>query len=82
YLAVGSPILAFGDTEGDAAEIIRACRAGSVFDWDEMESSRMKLLEWYNDYKKEALPKAKEVRTFSRKELTSKLDLLLRNYIS
>ena len=75
YIATGRPIIALGDPQGDAAQIIREAGAGEVFAHEsnvEMERFLMKMLNHKND---ERLEEADS--PFERKTLTKKLATLL-----
>jgi hypothetical protein len=72
------PILAFGPRAADMAQIITSTNTGSYFEYTEYDSLKIKLLEYFNDYKQHKL-KSRPIglKQYNRKALTEKLSDLL-----
>ncbi len=78
YLASGRPIVCIGPPDGDAAEIIRQTKCGSVFDFSETESLKQEILRLFNEFSSgKEITKCKDVQQFERKNLTSKMAVVL-----
>jgi len=76
YLASRKPILAYGPTRGDAAQILHQARAGRMFEYDNVEDSARYLLELYEKWKKGESGveiDEKYIINFTRRNLTRKL---------
>lgn len=74
YMATGRPIIALGDPQGDAAGILIAAKAGSVFRHDDRDSIERYLLEFDPSMTN---PNPSANRQYSRKLLTQNLSELL-----
>jgi glycosyltransferase involved in cell wall biosynthesis len=71
YLASGRPIICIGPPDGDAAEIIRQTKSGSVFDFTETKSLKKEILRLFDNFSSGSeTTKSKEVQQFERKNLT------------
>jgi len=75
YLAAGKPIIMLGPTGGDAAEIIRECKAGSSFDRQNQKALVLYLEELWSRFQQgETLYGDKTaVRSYSREEQAKKV---------
>ncbi|MBE0651812.1 MAG: glycosyltransferase family 4 protein [Bacteroidales bacterium] len=74
YLASGRPIICIGPPDGDAAEVIRLTKSGSVFDFDETENLKTEILRLFDEFSSgKVTPRNKDVQQFERKNLTSKM---------
>jgi hypothetical protein len=82
YLASRKPILALGDSQGDAARIIGESGAGVVLEWDDKENIRSRLNSLYDLFRqgKMQLTRAEKIRKYQRQELTRQLIDVLDNY--
>ncbi|WP_226388938.1 glycosyltransferase family 4 protein [Penaeicola halotolerans] len=80
YAASGRFILALGDPEGDAAQIIHQYRIGKVFAHDQIEALRDFLLTVIND-KSSLRVKSDQVMAYERKNLTHQLAKILDQYV-
>lgn len=82
YLASRRPILAIGPEDGDAAEIIRECKAGLTVSFQAPEKMKQAIAEFYRQFKTGyAQCKSEGIEKFSRIALTGKLTDIL-NQIS
>ena len=70
YLALKSPILGTGDTEGDAANILLSTNAGKMFDFEDITGIKEFLLQAFNGEHKYSF---EGTERFSRKYLTRKM---------
>lgn len=78
YLSANRPILAIGRTDGDAAEILRECKAGKIVDYDNSEQLKNHVQSYYDLFlKNQLIVKTKNYRKYSRKNLTKELSNLL-----
>jgi len=76
YLRIGKPILALVPPDGDAARIIRDCKAGFVLDFDErqMRTQLGAIFRRLREGKLKAFrPKQKYVTNFERRKLTQQM---------
>ncbi len=74
YLAAGRPILGIGPADGDAAEIIRDCRAGIMIDFDDRATVERTLEEWLRQQQKGNLDiRVSGAEKYTRRHLTSLL---------
>lgn len=82
YLAAGRPILALGDPDGDAAQIINYTDSGVVINYGDVNAIQKQLMEWYDCYRSNTLSAGNEqkIQEFSRKELAAQLVELLDRY--
>ena len=76
YMATGRKILALGDPQGDAAQIINDARAGKVFRHESVDQIKRHLLELVNASFEENQQQS-NIDQFNRKTLTGKLADLL-----
>ncbi|MDR0371316.1 MAG: glycosyl transferase family 1 [Prevotellaceae bacterium] len=78
YLLANRPILAIGPTDGDVADILNKTNSGLIADFDDEDSMKKIILNYYDAYKKNRLSvKNADIKQFSRKSLTSELSQLL-----
>ncbi|MFI5172098.1 MAG: glycosyltransferase [Chitinophagales bacterium] len=78
YLAAHRPILAIGNSKGDAAKIIRETNSGVFAELDNEDDIREKLLSLYNKYKSGNLIfENKGIDIYSRKENARQFAALL-----
>lgn len=78
YLASGRPILAIGPTDSDVAEILIETQTGRIADFQNSESMKNIILDYYERYKNDQLTvEAQSIEKFSRFELTRQLADLL-----
>jgi hypothetical protein len=75
YMATGREILALGDPQGDAAQIIASSEAGQVFAHDD-EAGLVQFLRGFLKEGKSKLAK-RDIQMYSRKNITQQLALLL-----
>jgi len=74
YLAARRPIFAIGPTDGDAAEIIRATNAGKIVDFNDFESTKKTIIDFYQKYKNGVLTTENAaIDKYNRKNLTKQL---------
>jgi glycosyltransferase involved in cell wall biosynthesis len=79
YLASGVPILGLGPVNGDAAEIIRSCHAGQMFDYSNAEGIKHFLSENFKAFARgNTSREILRCRRFSRKALTAEMVKLFR----
>ncbi len=73
YLATGNYILGIGDEAGDAASIIKKCNAGCMINYDKDPTNILsnRFESW--KLKEESKAIRKEIKAYSRKNLTGKL---------
>jgi glycosyltransferase involved in cell wall biosynthesis len=74
YIATGNPVICFGPTDGDAAEIISLSGIGKTFNYNDTEGVT-EFLEFLTDGK--FLPGKAQLKDFSRHSLTGDLVKLL-----
>lgn len=74
YLASEKPIIAFGDVEGDVAQILKETQAGELFSYQENDKVYEFLLQTFESFKND-IPTIsnKEYLKYSRLELTKTL---------
>jgi glycosyltransferase involved in cell wall biosynthesis len=70
YMATGRPILALGDPQGDAANILNSSEAGKVFAHTDTEGIHNYLV---NFSPKQEFPSSPDIQKYSRKNLTLQL---------
>lgn len=74
YLASEKPIIAFGDEEGDVAQILKETDAGKLFSYQENEGISTFIFKTYESFKNnEVLVSNKVYEKFSRLALTKQL---------
>lgn len=82
YLAARKPILAYGPTWGDAAQILHRARAGRMFEYDNIEEAARYLLDLYEKWKtgQSGVEIDQEyILKFTRRNLTRKLAEIFNN---
>jgi len=78
YLAAKRPIIAFGPQGSDIKDILDDTKAGLFFDWKNNDSVKSTILKYYDDFKNKRLEIVpKDIRKYSRKELTHKMANLI-----
>jgi glycosyltransferase involved in cell wall biosynthesis len=77
YLASGSPILAIGPVDGDAATILRESNAGQIFRRDDIEAITDSFIASYLLWKQNQQSDARDVSAFTRRKLTDQLITVL-----
>lgn len=79
YMAAGRPVLCIGPTDGDAAGVINETGIGETFDFDDSDGLVNYLLKQHHLFLANELKLNKHtgVASYSRRELTRKLALLL-----
>ena len=74
YLAARRPILGIGPVEGDAAEVIRECKAGEMVGFTDKLRLKALLTEWIKkDQKGDAFTTPTGTSTYSRRNLSSRI---------
>ena len=82
YIGAKRPIICIGKPTGDSAKIIQETKAGSVTDFNDSQSLKKNIVDYYNSYKKQNLHISSEgFEKYSRKILAgtfaNKLDELI-----
>ncbi len=78
YLATGLPIIGTGPTNGDAANLLASTGAGEMFEGDDGEKIRKKIMKHFSEWKTGAVVTHKrEAEKYSRKNITKELIELL-----
>jgi len=79
YLAARRPIFVIGNTGGDTAKIIRETKAGRVAGFEDYESTKKMILDFYEDFRKGSLKAEDEglIGNYSRKKCTGQFAALL-----
>ncbi|WP_418511763.1 glycosyltransferase family 4 protein [Corallibacter sp.] len=78
YMVSERPILALGPKASDVEQIIKETNTGRYFYYDDHESLKSTILEYYNQYKTGVLKShAIGLQKYSRKSLTKKLSELI-----
>lgn len=74
YLAAKRPLLAIGPKGWNAGEIIKECKAGEVYDYQDTDVMKSAIEQWFEAYQNGKLHIASErIERYSRKQLTHKL---------
>jgi glycosyltransferase involved in cell wall biosynthesis len=73
YLASGSPILAVGPVDGDAADILRQTGAGAIFSRNDVESITDFFIATYLAWKQNEQLTKRDISAYTRSQLTQKL---------
>lgn len=82
YLQAKRPILAIGPEDGDLAEILNATEAGSVLDNDNKAKMKELLTKYYQLFQQNKLDcHSHHIEQYHRKELTGKMDELLKGML-
>lgn len=80
YMATENPILAIGPKSGDVQEILKDYEVGTYFEHIDFVGIKQYVLIVYSNWKiGEKLPVNQSYKRFSRRNLTEKLNQLLRN---
>ncbi|MDO9154698.1 MAG: glycosyltransferase [Paludibacter sp.] len=80
YLASKRPVLAVGPTDGDVAKVLKETKAGEIVDFEDTESAKNIILNYYEHYcSKTLFVETSSVEQYSRKSLTAELSKLLNN---
>lgn len=78
YLAARRPILGIGPKDGDAAEVIRECKAGEMVEFGDADRLKTVLTDWLSKHEKGELQNLDtQASKYSRKNLTAQLAGLL-----
>ncbi|MCC7302170.1 MAG: glycosyltransferase family 4 protein [Bacteroidia bacterium] len=69
YLAAKRPVVCIGNPDGDSAEIIRECLAGSVHDFKDLEGMIAMVQKYFSEYKSGVLSMrmSNDISRFSRR---------------
>jgi hypothetical protein len=82
YIAAKRPILALGPEGSDVKDILKETNSGTYFNYIDIESLKLQIQEYYQDYSKNQLNvSSKKIEQFSRRELTKKMSHLIINYL-
>ena len=76
YMRTGKYIFALGPEDGEVARIIQETKTGSVIDYTNLNNIEIALEEQFNNWKNKQpsiMPAGKEIRKYSRENLTKKL---------
>ena len=80
YLASENPILAFGNTSGDAAQLLQLCEREPMCDYNDSETAFSQLKKhYYNFLHNRQTCYSDAYKQFSRKEQAKKMATLLEN---
>jgi glycosyltransferase involved in cell wall biosynthesis len=78
YLQSQRPILGIGPVDGDLAEILEDCRAGTMVDFEDVQSLKNVVTKYYKAYKAGKLvANSQNVNQYHRRNLTANLAKLL-----
>ncbi len=78
YLAAKRPILCLGPVAGDAAKILSETNAGLLAGFDDLQSMKQHIQQFYRDFKNGTLRSAStEIDRYSRSALTRELCVIL-----
>jgi len=79
YMASNRPILALGPNDSDVAQIIKTTNTGAYFNYQEYDSLKRKILEYFDAFRLGNLQShGIGIQKYSRKELTKQLATLLK----
>lgn len=74
YIGANRPILCIGKLDGDAAKIIRETNAGSISDFNDVETLTKNITTYYQEYKNGQLTvESKNYEKYSRKLLSGQI---------
>jgi glycosyltransferase involved in cell wall biosynthesis len=73
YLASGKPIIALGNPKGDVAKVLAETRVGELFVPDDHTGIKMRLLDYYQQYKTASYQRKSEITQYSRRNLSRSL---------
>lgn len=78
YIASGRPVLGVGPSDGDAAQVLNETGAGKMIDFEDVETAKSVLRDWYLLYQEKKLKiETSDVEKYSRRSLTGRLAELL-----
>jgi glycosyltransferase involved in cell wall biosynthesis len=78
YIAAQRPILAIGPCDGDAAQVIQESKSGYIFDYDNREDLKSKIIDLYSDWKSgNLLVNSENVDKYSRYSASRRLAQIL-----
>ena len=78
YMSAKRPILCIGTTDGDAAKILNETKTGVISGFDDVETLKKNILEYYKKFKENNLfNESKDIEKYSRYNLTKKLAKVL-----
>ncbi len=82
YLQAKRPILAIAPLDGDLAAIMNATNSGTIIGFEESETLKNTILEFYKEYKNNSLQvDSKNIEQYHRKNLTKRLAEIISNSI-
>ncbi|MCL2597301.1 MAG: glycosyltransferase [Paludibacter sp.] len=82
YLAARRPIFVIGPTDGDVAAILHKTKAGKIADFNDFQTIKNIILEFYNQFKNNTLQiHSENITQYSRRNLTQKYAELLNDLI-
>ncbi len=73
YVEARTPILAIGDPDGDAAQILTKTQAGAAFSFDDSKSVRKEIEERYRTFENGEVFSSKDIDQYSRRSQAMKL---------
>lgn len=83
YLQAKRPILAIGPVDGDLSEILNDTNAGSIVDFDDVDTIKSEILKMYFSFKEDVLEiKSKNITQYHRRNLTENLSKIIKETIS
>jgi glycosyltransferase involved in cell wall biosynthesis len=79
YLSAQRPILCIGPEDGDAADIVSQCKAGKTVGFENKESMKTVISDYFNNYLSNSLhlDSTDQISKFSRKKLAGDIAKLL-----
>lgn len=78
YLAARRPVLCIGPPQGDIGNMMRETNAGHIVDYEDLDGTKLIVLEYYEQFKKGLLKAAShDIERYSRKKLTGDLVKIL-----
>ena len=80
YIGAGVPILGVGPVNSEPAEILRESKAGTMFDYNDLNGIVEYLTKIYQNREKIISPDKTTISRFGRKNLTEQLVNILENY--
>lgn len=83
YLQAKRPILGIGPTNGDAAAIINETGSGSMVEFDDAQTLKKTIVNYYQEFKEGTLTASStNIEKYHRKELTRELSVILKSQIA
>ena len=81
YFAAKKPILAFGPEKSDVESLINQTNTGKFYNYDSLDINKLKdqVLDVFKSYDKKSNLKSINIDSFSRRNLTKNLSILLNN---